>query len=67
MDEPRILCCEDCGMPYDNFPMDVNIPDDQWRQITGYVDGHGILCAACIVKRGAKLPGITYAKLVFKK
>ena len=60
------LRCEDCGMIYENFPLDVVIPDEQWAQITGYDDGHGILCAACIVKRGTTLPGITVATLKFE-
>lgn len=57
--------CEDCGKSYRSFPLDVVIPDDQWRAI-GFQDEGGILCAACIVNRGARLSGVTVAKLVFE-
>ena len=57
--------CEDCGKSYSSFPLDVVIPDEQWRAI-GFQDEGGILCAACIVNRGARLTGVTVAKLVFE-
>ena len=58
--------CEDCGLPYDKFPMDTYLPDDQWTQIIGSNAGGGMLCAGCIVKRGKSLiPDVIYAKLVF--
>lgn len=62
----KIVRCEDCGMLYEDFPLDVIVPNDQWQAITGYTDGKGILCAMCIVRRGEKLPGVTVAKLVFE-
>ena len=55
-----------CGKPYDEFPLDVVLPDQQWEQISGRTDGSGILCTACIIERGSRLPGITVAKLVFE-
>lgn len=58
-----VLVCAGCKKPYRDFPLDVVIPDDQWLAINGR-DG-GVLCAACIVERGAKLPGVTVARLVF--
>ena len=61
-----IVKCEDCGLPYSEFPLDVVLSDAQWSAMTGKHDGSGILCASCIVARGAKLPGITVAKLVFE-
>ncbi len=47
--EPK---CEDCGLLYQDFPMDVTIPNDQWVVLTGYTDGEGILCGSCIIQRG---------------
>ena len=47
-----IVRCEDCDLPYQDFPMDVTVPDDQWIELTGYADGEGILCGACIIQRG---------------
>lgn len=57
--------CLDCGLPYADFPIDVVLPDEQWRAITGRTDGGGILCAGCIVARGARLPGATVARMQF--
>ncbi len=48
------MTCEDCGLLYQDFPMDVTIPNDQWIELTGYTDGEGILCGACIIQRGTK-------------
>lgn len=47
--------CLDCGLPHEQFPLDVNLPRGQWLAI--HPDEHGLLCAACIVARAAKLPG----------
>jgi hypothetical protein len=46
--------CEDCGLAYQDFPMDVTIPNDQWTELTGYTDGEGILCGGCIIQRGTE-------------
>lgn len=65
--EKRMLRCYGCGLPYRDFPLDVVIPDEQWKIIgpTGH-DG-GILCAACIVERGKRLiPGATVVRAVFE-
>ena len=43
--------------------MDV-IPDEQWSKIAP--SAGGVLCAGCIVERGATLPGVTVAKMVFE-
>jgi len=56
--------CEDCGMPYKDFPLDTTIPNGQWLAIHPE-SLNGILCAGCIVKRGSKIPGVTAARLVF--
>ena len=58
-------CCGDCGLPYAEFPLDVVLPDSQWATIIGRTDGGGILCARCIVVRGAKIQGVTVARLQF--
>ncbi len=56
--------CEDCGLLYHDFPMDVTIPDDQWIELTGYIEGEGILCGACIIQRGKEKYGV--ARLRFE-
>jgi hypothetical protein len=58
------LACDGCGKLYRDFPLDVTIPDDQWLAIQGRPGG--VLCAACIVERGARLPGVTAARLHFE-
>lgn len=63
---PEIIKCEDCGKPYDKFPLDVVLPNEQWELITGYKDGEGILCASCILERGARQKTFTVAILVFE-
>lgn len=49
--------CLDCGLPYADFPLDVILPRPQWLEI--HPDESGLLCASCIVKRAAKVPGVT--------
>jgi hypothetical protein len=53
---PVALACADCGLLYENFPLDMTIPDDQWLLIFGR--SGGVLCACCIVTRAAKLPSV---------
>jgi hypothetical protein len=48
--------CMDCGLPYSEFPLDVILPRPQWLEI--HPDEHGLLCAHCIVKRAALVPGV---------
>lgn len=48
--------CMDCSMAYSDFGLDTTLPDDQWHMING--SPNGLLCASCIVKRAAKLPGV---------
>jgi hypothetical protein len=57
--------CLDCGALYRDFPLDVMVPNDQWKAM-GFTGECGILCACCIVRRGANLPGVTVAKLRFE-
>ena len=60
----KALACEDCGLLYEAFPLDVNLSRAQWLAI--YPGDNGVLCAGCIVKRGAKLPGVSVAHLIFE-
>ena len=47
--------CSDCGLPYEDIPMDTTLSDKQWLMI--HPEGlDGILCANCIVNRAAKIP-----------
>jgi len=55
--------CMDCGKPYKDFPLDTVLPNDQWRAINPQIGG--LLCANCIVARGAKLPHVIVANLSF--
>lgn len=61
-----IVKCEDCGALYQNLPMDVVLPNAQWAEITGYTEGEGILCVACILIRGSKTKKYVVAKLKFE-
>lgn len=66
MPEDDVLRCLGCGLPYQDFALDVLVPDEVWAAISGRSDGSGVMCAACIVEHGAKLPGVSVAKLVFE-
>jgi hypothetical protein len=57
--------CGDCGLPYEQFPLDVVLPDADWLAIHPEGDG-GLLCAGCIARRAAALPTtiVLYARLV---
>ena len=59
------LKCLDCGALYREFPLDMTVPDDQWLMIHPEGEG-GILCASCIVRRAAKLPGIIAVRARFE-
>lgn len=55
------LACLDCGLLYRNFPLDATLPDEQWAMLH---DGPGgLLCAGCIVKRAARLPGAVAVRM----
>lgn len=48
--------CTDCGFSYSDFGLDITLSDDQWAMICP--DSMDILlCASCIAKRAARLPG----------
>jgi|SRR3990172_1038990 len=60
-----MAACLDCGLDYyRDFPLDVLLPRAQWLLI--HPADHGVLCAACIVKRAAKIPGARLAHLVIE-
>jgi hypothetical protein len=61
---PSPAVCLDCGKPYSEFPIDVILPRPQW--LTIHPDDGGLLCAACIVTRAAKVPGVTCAHMILE-
>lgn len=56
--------CLDCGLPYADFPLDLVLPRSQWLEI--HPAEHGLLCAACIVKRASKVPGCTVVHAILE-
>jgi hypothetical protein len=50
--------CEDCGLPYDEFGLDMVLPTWQWLLIHPEGEG-GLLCGTCICRRAEKLTGAT--------
>jgi predicted nucleic acid-binding Zn-ribbon protein len=56
--------CLDCGKPYEDFPMDVVLSDEQWQMI--HPDKNGLLCADCIVKRASRLPGAYIVRMIIE-
>lgn len=61
-----MLKCEDCGLPYQDFPLDTTVPNSQWHDIHPEHPEGGILCANCMVRRASRLPGIIAARMVFE-
>ena len=58
------VCCLDCVMPYYAFPLDMTLPDRQWRLIHPLETG--VLCAKCIVARAATLDGAVAVRAVIE-
>ncbi len=58
------VACLDCGLPYEQFPLDTHLSRPQWLEI--HPDDGGVLCANCIVKRAAAIPGATLVHLVIE-
>lgn len=58
--------CKDCGMPYNQSPLNTTIPDEQWELINPGSCYSGILCANCMVKRASKLLDVVAARMVFE-
>jgi hypothetical protein len=55
MTDARVRCM-DCGLDYEQYPLDVVLKKAQWLLI--HPDDGGVLCANCIVGRAAKLPRV---------
>ena len=55
--------CDDCGLDYSDFPIDVLLPRHQWLTIH---PNNGLLCAACIVKRAAKVRGAIVVHMIIE-
>lgn len=51
-----IARCADCGLAYEDFPIDVSLSDADWLRLVP--DGAGVLCAMCIARRAATLPDV---------
>lgn len=47
--------CHDCGCLYERFGLDLTLPNDQWAIVSAGTNG--LLCASCICRRAAELPG----------
>jgi hypothetical protein len=47
------MACLDCGD--EEIPLDTDLTGEQWSMIC---PEHGVLCASCIVRRAATLPGV---------
>lgn len=53
MAERNRNCCYDCGRRYGDeygFP-DLEIPDEDWKRISPFGNGGGLLCPSCICRR----------------
>lgn len=71
----ELYCYGGCGRRYEDFGLDTILPTPLWNQIAvgaSFREPHpaderegrgGVLCAACIVLRLAKLPGTTVARM----
>ena len=55
IDRQLEAACLDCGLPYEQFGMDLQLPRSQWLLIPP--EENGLLSACGIVKRAAKLKG----------
>ena len=57
--------CEDCGLPYKEFGLDMTLPNDQWLMI--HPDGYGgLLCATCIARRADKIQGTIAVRAIIE-
>jgi hypothetical protein len=53
--ERQRAACHDCGCLYERFGLDLTLPHDQWAIVSAGTNG--LLCASCICRRAAELPG----------
>ena len=56
--------CDDCGLEYGEFGLDLTLPNLQWKELTK--DGATLLCANCICKRANKLSGTLAVRAVIE-
>lgn len=49
-----MMHCDDCGLPYEEFGIDLVLPDQQWKPLAGEAK---LLCASCICRRADKCGG----------
>lgn len=58
-----VALCHDCKRDYTTMPLDVVLPDEQWRVLCP--EG-GILCADCLLARASCLPGVMVARMTLE-
>lgn len=51
-----IAVCMDCNKAYEDFGLDVTLPNEQWALIN--LQNDGLLCVQCMVNRADKLGNI---------
>ena len=56
--------CMDCRKPYNEFGLDMTLPNDQWEAI--HPEKNGLLCANCIVKRASGLQNVIAIRAVIE-
>lgn len=54
--------CLDCRLNYEEFPIDLLLPNEQWKKIHDGV--HGVICPSCIINRVANFPEAIVIKAV---
>jgi len=64
-EEPAVVKCLDCGLPYSQHGLDCMLPRAQWFQV-GFKNEGGILCATCIAKRASRISGATVIHMVIE-
>ncbi len=58
-----MIKCEDCGLPYTMFGLDMTLPNAQWERVA---NESKLLCANCILIRASKIPGVIAARMVLE-
>lgn len=54
--------CDLCGLPYAEFGLDATLPNNQWELLA--CGAPLLLCANCIARRAATLPGAIALRVV---
>lgn len=55
--------CIDCGRDYDDFGLDITLPNAQWVTLC---PEDGLLCGTCIAKRSEKIEGVIGIRAVLE-